>query len=83
MSTVCNLVAQVAHAAPGAIALDAGSSRLSYQQLDQRAGRLAAHLKNLGAAEEIIVGVCLPRSFAQIIACLILCSGTIQASLPS
>src|SRR5690348_16717930 len=70
MSTVCDLVMQATRAAPEAIALESNSARMTYCDLDARANELAAQLKFHGVATQSVVGVCLPRSFAQIIACL-------------
>ncbi|HEX5507504.1 MAG TPA: non-ribosomal peptide synthetase [Pseudolabrys sp.] len=70
MSFIPHLVAEAAIAAPQAIALESGSARMTYGELDAAANRFAAHLKKLGAREESVVGVCLPRSFEQIVACL-------------
>ncbi|HET7848163.1 MAG TPA: non-ribosomal peptide synthetase [Pseudolabrys sp.] len=70
MSSVPELVAEAACAAPQAIALESGSICMSYGELDAAANRLAIYLKKLGAEEERVVGVCLPRSFEQIVACL-------------
>lgn len=47
-----------------------GDRSLSYGELNERAGRLAARLQALGVAREGIVAVCLERSFAQVEALL-------------
>ena len=47
---------------PQAIALELGDDRVSYRELNQRANRLARHLRNLGVGPETVVGVCLERS---------------------
>lgn len=70
VSTVSDLIAQAARAAPEAIALETDSARISYRELLATAARLAACLNGLGAAGESVVGVCLPRSFEQIATCL-------------
>jgi len=70
MSTVCDFVTQATRAAPEAIALESKSARMTYSELDARANGLAAQLKFDGVATQSVVGVCLPRSPAQIIACL-------------
>src|SRR5690242_3758745 len=70
VSTVSNFIAQTARMAPETIALEANSGSITYHQLLASADRLAARLIDLGAASETVVGVCLPRSFEQITACL-------------
>src|SRR5690348_11749840 len=56
--------------APEATALESDSDQISYRELLANADHLAARLNNLGAATDAVVGVCLPRSFEQITACL-------------
>ncbi|MCW2929347.1 MAG: non-ribosomal peptide synthetase [Actinomycetia bacterium] len=48
--------------APDALALAGGTTRLTYAQLADRAGRLAALLAGAGAGPEAVVGVALGRS---------------------
>ncbi|MDB5738460.1 MAG: amino acid adenylation protein [Sphingomonas bacterium] len=55
---------------PGAIALRAPCGTLSYGELDARAARLAARLIALGAGPERLIGICLERSFDQIVSIL-------------
>ncbi|MFO0760430.1 MAG: non-ribosomal peptide synthase/polyketide synthase [Byssovorax sp.] len=47
---------------PDAIALVAGGERLTYRALEQRANRLANHLRGLGAGPDKVVGLSLDRS---------------------
>jgi amino acid adenylation domain-containing protein len=47
---------------PGADALAFGSLRLSYAELDDRANRLARHLRELGVIPETLVGILAERS---------------------
>ncbi|MBW8874482.1 MAG: non-ribosomal peptide synthase/polyketide synthase [Acidobacteria bacterium] len=47
---------------PEAIAVQSGAERLSYGELDRRAGRLARRLRRLGVGPDVLVGVCLERS---------------------
>jgi amino acid adenylation domain-containing protein len=70
MSIVHQFVAQIALAAPRAIAVEAGAASLTYGELNTGANRVAAYLKTFGATGGRVIGVCLPRSFDQIIACL-------------
>jgi len=70
ISTVAHLIAQAGVVNPEAIALHAGSARMSYGELNANANRLAAYLRTLGAGVERVIGICLPRSFDQIVASL-------------
>jgi amino acid adenylation domain-containing protein len=60
---------QVARAA-GHTALVMGDQRLEYGALNARANKLAWHLRDLGVGPDVLVGVCLPRSFDLIVAIL-------------
>jgi len=46
---------------PGQVAVRTGDDALTYDELDQRANRLARHLRELGVGPDALVGVCLPR----------------------
>ncbi|HEY6788907.1 MAG TPA: amino acid adenylation domain-containing protein, partial [Trebonia sp.] len=56
------MFARRAQEAPDALALACGTTRLTYAQLADRAGRLAALLAGAGAGPEAVVGVALGRS---------------------
>src|SRR5438270_11269793 len=56
--------------APDALAVAWRDQRLTYRQLDERANRLAAHLRALGVGPEVRVGVCMERSADLIVALL-------------
>jgi amino acid adenylation domain-containing protein len=58
-ATVADLVERWARDTPDAPALRAGDRELTYRQLDERANRLAHHLRGLGIAAESRVGLCL------------------------
>ncbi|WP_344407049.1 amino acid adenylation domain-containing protein, partial [Actinomadura nitritigenes] len=60
-ASVHELVARWARATPDATAVIAGSDRLTYAELEERANRLAGHLRGLGTGPETVVGLCLPR----------------------
>lgn len=55
---------------PAATALIEGDTRLTYEQLAQRAEQLAAHLRSNGAGPGCLVGLALPRSSALVVSCL-------------
>ena len=55
---------------PEATAVVSGSQRLTYRQLNQKANRLARHLKTFGLSTDKIVGICLDRSEDYIISLL-------------
>ncbi|WP_432140281.1 amino acid adenylation domain-containing protein [Streptomyces sp. bgisy084] len=50
-----------ATATPDAVAVTAGSTSLTYREVNERANRLAHHLRELGAGPENLVGLCLER----------------------
>ncbi|KTC44251.1 non-ribosomal peptide synthetase [Pseudomonas fluorescens ABAC62] len=52
---------------PHAIAVKAGEQCLSYQQLNERANRLAHHLRELGVQPDARVGICLERGLDMVI----------------
>lgn len=55
---------------PQSIALSDGKQQLSYQELDDRANRSAAHLVQLGVRSGHSVALCMERSFDWIVAAL-------------
>ncbi|GAB2714348.1 non-ribosomal peptide synthetase [Kitasatospora kifunensis] len=59
-----------AAATPDAEAVTFGAQSLSYAELDQRANRLAHHLRELGVVRESRVAVCLQRGLDVVVALL-------------
>ncbi|MBD2607822.1 non-ribosomal peptide synthetase [Scytonema hofmannii FACHB-248] len=55
---------------PDAVALVFGEEQLTYQQLNNRANQLAHHLQNMGVGSEVLVGLCVNRSFDMIVGLL-------------
>jgi amino acid adenylation domain-containing protein len=67
---VHELFEQQAAAKPEAVAVLLKDERLTYRELNERAHRLAHHLRRLGTGPESLVGVCLERSAEAIVAIL-------------
>ncbi|MEO6089073.1 MAG: amino acid adenylation domain-containing protein [Umezawaea sp.] len=59
---VHELAERTADRTPDAVAVVFESQELTYRELDQRANKLAHHLRALGAGRGALVGICLPRS---------------------
>ena len=55
---------------PEAVAVEFGEARLSYAELWDRAGRLAAHLRSLGVGPDDLVGICAERSTEMVVGLL-------------
>src|SRR5258706_5082759 len=55
---------------PDAIALLSQQEHLTYRELNQRADQLAASLHHRGVGPDVLVGLCLPRTPALLIALL-------------
>jgi amino acid adenylation domain-containing protein len=55
---------------PDAVAIEHRGKALSYAELNIRANRLARHLATAGAGPESLVGICMDRSVAMVVAVL-------------
>jgi len=66
-ATIINLFEARAMAAPEALAVTFGEERLTYRQLNERANRLAHHLRDLGVRPGVLVGICVERSLEMIV----------------
>src|SRR5205085_7527039 len=64
------LVDEQAERTPDAVALACDDTRLTYRELVERANRLAHELRALGVGRESLVGVCLERRPALLVALL-------------
>jgi len=69
-ASVADLVASRARKAPDALAVMQGPHPLTYGGLERQANRVAAHLSTLGVGRDVVVGLCLPRSFEMVIGAL-------------
>ena len=47
---------------PGSVAVEAGDRRMTYAELNNRANRLARHLRKLGVGTDVLVGLAAERS---------------------
>jgi amino acid adenylation domain-containing protein len=55
---------------PGAIAVTFEDQQLTYQELNQKANKVAHHLQKLGVKPEVSVGICMERSLEMVIGIL-------------
>ncbi len=55
---------------PDGVALLYHDERLTYKELNAQANQLAHHLQKLGVGQEVLVGICMDRSFELIISLL-------------
>ena len=55
---------------PDAIAVEFEDEQLTYRELNIRANQLAHYLQQLGVAPEVLVGICVERSFEMIVGVL-------------
>ncbi|MBE9211186.1 amino acid adenylation domain-containing protein [Plectonema cf. radiosum LEGE 06105] len=55
---------------PFAIAVEFGSQKLTYAQLNIKANQLAHHLQTLGVKPEVLVGLCVERSLEMVVGLL-------------
>ncbi|MFG3207648.1 amino acid adenylation domain-containing protein [Streptomyces sp. NPDC048192] len=69
-ATVPELVAAQVARTPDATAVVCGQTSLTYRELDARAGRLAAVLRDRGVGPDVLVAVALPRSAELVVALL-------------
>lgn len=68
--TVAQLFEEVTAANPASVALEIGSERLTYSELNARANCLARRLQTMGVEPDTMVGCCIDRSFDMIVAFL-------------
>jgi amino acid adenylation domain-containing protein len=68
--TVVERFAEQAARTPEAVALEAGEERITYAELDRRAGRLARRLRREGVGPEVPVGLFVERGPEMVVALL-------------
>jgi len=64
------LIEQQVAVSPEAVAVSSAEERVSYAELNERANRLAAHLRSLGVGPESRLAVCMNRSVELVVALL-------------
>ena len=69
-TTVVQMIEAQAARAPASIAVVLGDQQLSYHDLNERANRVAHHLRSLGARADSCVAICMPRSLELIVGLL-------------
>src|SRR5579863_1588008 len=67
---VPHLMARQTTATPDGIALGMGEQTLTYRELNQRANQLAHYLQSLGIGPNVLVGLCVERSFDLVVGLL-------------
>jgi amino acid adenylation domain-containing protein len=67
---VPQLVGTQAATRPNAMALVVGDQALSYRELNRRANQLAHYLQKLGVGPNVLVGLCVERSFEMVVGLL-------------
>ncbi|HEX8090156.1 MAG TPA: amino acid adenylation domain-containing protein, partial [Blastocatellia bacterium] len=60
---VHHLLERQASRTPGAVAVVSNGEELTYRELNERANQLAHYLRRLGVRPDVLVGICLDRSF--------------------
>src|SRR5271166_4384974 len=64
------LIERHARNTPNALALLAGKEAITYAELEARSAALAGHLRSMGVGREVVVGICMDRSVAFVVAAL-------------
>ncbi len=81
-ATIPDLFARQVALQPGAVAIECGPERVTYQELNDSADALARRLRLLGVGPDVPVALCLERSVTALVALLgILKSGGAYAAL--
>lgn len=67
---IINAIFSHAAKTPNAIAVQCGDEQVTYSELLARANRLASYLRQSGAGEGTLIGICLPRSVEMVVGIL-------------
>ncbi|MGI8959005.1 MAG: non-ribosomal peptide synthetase [Bryobacteraceae bacterium] len=70
VQTILDLIDRQCEQDPAKIAVVFAGEHLTYGELERRANRLAAHLRERGVGAETLVGVCVDRSLTMMVALL-------------
>lgn len=63
---ISELFEQQAEKTPAAVALIDGNQRITYDELNQHANRLAQYLRDRGVGAEVLVGLCMEQSWTAV-----------------
>lgn len=66
VDTILNRAAK----SPNSLAVQCENEEITYSELLSRAGKLATHLRELGADRSALIGICLPRSVEMVVGML-------------
>ncbi|HTI15983.1 MAG TPA: non-ribosomal peptide synthase/polyketide synthase [Dictyobacter sp.] len=69
-TTLSQLFEQQVEQTPEAVALVYADEQITYEELNYRANQLAHHLQTLGVGPDVLVGICMERSFEVLIGLL-------------
>jgi amino acid adenylation domain-containing protein len=68
--TIAQLFVEQVEQTPNAVAVVSGHEQLTYRELNERANKLAHHLRDFGVGPDVPVGLCLERSVEMIVSLL-------------
>ncbi|HEY6182009.1 MAG TPA: amino acid adenylation domain-containing protein [Terriglobales bacterium] len=69
-TTLSALIEDQVRRTPTATALRFNGQSMTYEELNKRANRLARHLRTMGVGPEVLVAICVQRSFEMVVALL-------------
>ncbi len=65
---ITNMISNHAEKSPKSLAVQCGDKQVTYSELLARANKLASYLRQSGAGEGTLIGICLPRSVDMVVA---------------